>query len=656
MTSFSKALPVLLALCLLALLSACSLAADVTPPPGYQPPTPESQPVSAGPVSPQLPPDPAQGAAIYTEKCAPCHGETGLGDGPQASKLSNPVAAIGSPSLARASKPADWFNAVSQGNIDKFMPGFANSLSEQQRWDVLAYVYSLGVPAATIDEGKSVYQANCASCHGPQGGGDGPQAGSLSTPPGNLGDLEKMAARSQNDLFQVVSDGSQPAMPGFAGKLSEDERWAVVQYVRTLGYNQQGQGIAAGQAATPGLAQATAPGVVSVNPEGTPQPAETAAGTSAAVGSVSGQITNGSGGPVPAGLEVTLHGFDTMQESYTKKTTAGPDGKYAFPVVDMPEKRVFMVSVEYKDATFSSEIAHSQPGQTAVSLPLTIYEPTTDASAVSVERMHVFFDFSNPGTVQVVELYVVSNTGTQTVVSPAAGQPILKFDLPQGAQNLQFQEGKLGERYVKTDTGFGDTASITPGDSAHQVLFAFDLPYPQKLDLSLPVSMDVKSAVLMVPKSGVQLKSTQLQDGGQRDVQGMTFQLYTADNLTAGSKLPLTLSGDPNQAAGGASPAAFISGGTTPTLLIGLAVFALALMAAGFWLYRLNGRKPVPAADAELEASGSPEAEPVETEDADALIDAIAALDDLYQSGKLPEAAYRERRAELKARLAGALK
>ena len=90
-------------------LSSCnfSLAADVTPPPGYQPPaeTQAQAEATSGPLFPIVPPDPLKGQAIYVEKCAPCHGVTGLGDGPRAKELPNPVeadqqAGIGPPSLA----------------------------------------------------------------------------------------------------------------------------------------------------------------------------------------------------------------------------------------------------------------------------------------------------------------------------------------------------------------------------------------------------------------------------------------------------------------------------------------------------------------------------------------------------------------------------
>jgi hypothetical protein len=72
----------------LVFLSACSfsLAEDITPPPGAeQVNLPGTQsPPSVEMVYPLVPPNPINGQAIYAEKCAPCHGATGQGDGPKA--------------------------------------------------------------------------------------------------------------------------------------------------------------------------------------------------------------------------------------------------------------------------------------------------------------------------------------------------------------------------------------------------------------------------------------------------------------------------------------------------------------------------------------------------------------------------------------------
>src|SRR4030067_2245808 len=95
---------------LLLLLSACSfsLAEDITPPPGAEIPAEmPSQPPPSGPLYPLISPNPAEGALIYTDKCAPCHGPSGLGDGPQASQLPNPPAALAALEVAPQPTPAD---------------------------------------------------------------------------------------------------------------------------------------------------------------------------------------------------------------------------------------------------------------------------------------------------------------------------------------------------------------------------------------------------------------------------------------------------------------------------------------------------------------------------------------------------------------------
>ncbi|MBV5333686.1 c-type cytochrome, partial [bacterium] len=62
------------------------------------------------------------GAAIYAEKCAACHGDTGMGDGTQGKQLPVAVAALGLPATAQAALPSAWYTMVTQGNLEKFMP------------------------------------------------------------------------------------------------------------------------------------------------------------------------------------------------------------------------------------------------------------------------------------------------------------------------------------------------------------------------------------------------------------------------------------------------------------------------------------------------------------------------------------------------------
>src|SRR5512143_3691763 len=199
------------------ILSACnfSLAEDVTPPPGYVPPTPAP---TLGPLYPAKAPSTQNGALIFAEKCAPCHGETGLGDGKQCIQLGVTVPAFGLPEVARPASLAQWYTTVTRGNMERFMPPFA-SLSDQERWDVVAYAMTLHIKEEQIAKGKQLFEANCANC---------------STD--SFKDQSKMAALSEVELARILKQGNDQVKP-FGAKLSDDDIWAVTAYLRTLSFD-----------------------------------------------------------------------------------------------------------------------------------------------------------------------------------------------------------------------------------------------------------------------------------------------------------------------------------------------------------------------------------------------------------------------------------
>lgn len=619
-------------LLLLLLLSACSfsLAEDITPPPGAEIPAEmPSQPPPSGPLYPLISPNPAEGALIYTDKCAPCHGPSGLGDGPQASQLPNPPAALAALEVARQSTPAEWYSLVTQGNLDRFMPPF-NSLSDRQRWDVVAYLYTLSIPQETLAQGQELYKANCASCHGLQGSGDGSEAASLQVAPTNFTDQERMASRSPTQLFEAISAGIAPAMPTFDTKLTEDERWALAAYLRSLTFASPAE-IARSQETPVPLTTSEA------GSTGTPL----ASATEVENGTITGQVVNASGGDVPADMTIDLYGFDEMRQTYTATTTIDPDGSYTFLDVEMPVGRAFITSTEYNKVAYSSDIAVVEAGTTKLDLSIPIRETTTDSSVLSVDRMHILFEYGDPDTLRVIELWILSNLSDRTLVATEEGAPVVTYRLPEGATNLQFEDGVLGERYMETPGGFGDTDVLRPGPGLRQLVFSFEMPYRSRLEFVQPIDLPVNAVVILGPEEGVNVKSTQLQDAGTRQMQDISYHMYTSDRLEAGSELAMTISGRPK----GTSLVA----GSSTNLVIGLLAFGIALIVAGAWLFRRNRaeRTGIEAAE-ELDEELLPgEA----AEDPETLLDAILALDDQYRAGELPEEAYRQRRSELKAHL-----
>lgn len=83
-----------------------------------------------------------------------------------------------------------------------------------------------------LKEAKIVYDIQCKSCHGSKGLGDGPKARSMK---GDLGDFSSASFQAQTDgeLFYKTKVGKAD-MPSFAKKLSDEDIWLAVHYMRTL--------------------------------------------------------------------------------------------------------------------------------------------------------------------------------------------------------------------------------------------------------------------------------------------------------------------------------------------------------------------------------------------------------------------------------------
>jgi hypothetical protein len=233
----------------------------------------------------------------------------------------------------------------------------------------------------------------------------------------------------------------------------------------------------------------------------------------------------------------------------------------------------------------------------------------------------------------------------RSVVAEEKGGPIVQFALPEGATNLQFEDGVIGERYILTPQGFADTRTVQAGVKDHQVVFAYNLPYNRKLSFAQLQGMAINSAVILVPE-GIKLRGEDLLDEGLRDLQGVNYQMYTMSSLPAGSMINLEISGKPKTATA-AMP------DTRTGLLIGLGALGLALIIAGVWLYRRERSNS--ALEVDSEDMLNVEFQEEHPTDPDQIMDAIIALDDMYKTGELPKEAYQQRRNELKTQLEKAM-
>ena len=137
------------------------------------------------------------------------------------------------------------------------MPAWREVLSGREVDDLVAYVKAVSdfdlPPEGPIDEGRQVaVKRGCFSCHGPQGRGNAPNPGSLKgyIPSWDGGDFPELA-RDETEVREWILDGSPRRlrdnrlaqfflrrqvlqMPGYRGRLTDDEVARLLDYIRWL--------------------------------------------------------------------------------------------------------------------------------------------------------------------------------------------------------------------------------------------------------------------------------------------------------------------------------------------------------------------------------------------------------------------------------------
>jgi mono/diheme cytochrome c family protein len=578
-----------------ALLAACSLAGDVTPPPGARPRSESSAPSLPTPVTievsaavPASRPSAAAGSVIYAQRCADCHGATGESDGVRVAQLPAAPPKFSQPETLRAFTPRDLYGVVTLGRLDKLMPPFAEALTDAERWDVVAYLYTLSTSQTQMDEGQALYAANCAGCHG----ADGAQLRDWTMP-------EYLAVTSPMQAFAAISDGV-PEMEAhaFAPRLSEADRWAVINFARTLTYDY------------------LAPGA--------PLPQQT--------GQVLGQVANGTaGGSAPNGLVVTLIGFTDTTMAETLTTTVRAEGQFAFEAVPFVAGEQFILTTDYRGVTYHSEVFSFESGQPRKQMPVVIYEVTESAANLRIEQLHTFLMFEAPGEVTVGQMAIVSNDGDATY-APAKGETV-QFAVPAGAADVASPDGLEGETYFVKPEGYVDTRPVPPGEGTLQVFYQYRLPYSGQLNFEQRLDYPTTGVNLLVGDARLALSGVGMQSLGTRDMQGLIFQQFQRSGLNAGDTLTFQLSGNVGAAAA-PSPTLNLSTGSALSVGLGLGAVVALLAAVGIWRFRR------PPASPRFSANGYGSREE--------LLDALAELDDDFAAGRVTQRDYEQERAWLK--------
>ncbi len=224
-----------------------------------------------------------QGKELYEQNCLACHGDTGQGDGkaaylllPKPRDFSDPQRKFNRKNTPPKNLPGDddLFKTVSDGLLGSSMPPWKDYLSGEERWAVVEFLKKdliasrdeetgetkswyvlfppddpLPVPEAVpataenIAIGEALYQSvsECWTCHGRGGQGDGPQANEIVNTRGeriypiDLTEGAYKLSANNEEIFRRIRDGiPMAAMYSMRDKLTDEEVWCLVHFVRSL--------------------------------------------------------------------------------------------------------------------------------------------------------------------------------------------------------------------------------------------------------------------------------------------------------------------------------------------------------------------------------------------------------------------------------------
>lgn len=566
-------------------------------------------PAQAAPPAqaPDTKPSVSAGQAQWAENCLPCHGSNGHGDGPTAQSLPSPPPDFANPEKARNYVPAELFDTIKNGRMDKMMPPWKNRLDDAEIWEAASYVWRLGTTEQALESGETVYTEQCAACHGTDGTGNGPDA------PAGINDftnLEAMTQVSQAGLMENYNTSNQHA--GLSS-LSEDDIWASLDYARTFTF---------------------------VVPQRN--------------GILSGQVLNAGTGKPVGNIEITLHAIQNNSEIDTYTGKADADGNFVFEKLPTDHSMMYVVEGKYQDIPyFSKDTGMFVPDSNETSVNLEVFDTTTSDEAISITQLHYLLSFT-PDTINVMQIYVVGNNGKNTFVG-SNGQTF-DFVLPDKANNISFQNNPNDARFVETDIGYADTSPIMPGKDGLTIAALYDIPMDgDSATIEFPLTKNAASVDVLMTDQGATLASDQIDFIENKDFQGTSFSVFNGTNLSEGEMIRLNLTGldGLDFSANAPDPTGAGAAGIDTTTWFNQEWAKWGAMAATLLAVVVAG-VVYPMSRARLTHQTDQSGEDPETR-RNRLLLTLARLDETFENGELDEDVYRNARAKYKTELADLL-
>lgn len=348
-------------------------------------------------------------------------------------------------------------------------------------------------------------------------------------------------------------------------------------------------------------------------------------------GVIEGKIISKTTGKSVPYQEVLLYRYLNQKEAGKESTKTDAEGKFRFENLSTQPGYAYNFYSKYREAEYwSDDIITFKDKTTVEDARLIVYESTPSAENIKVRLHHLIFDIQG-NLLLVKEILLFYNEGERTYIGEKReGEDkgiTLNFSLPEGFANPEYPQGQglMACCVLPTERGLLDTMPVKPG--SRQVVFTYQLRYDSSQYLFRRLmDYDTGSLDILFPAGGVEVSSQSLSLVPETvELEGKNYLYLKAQGMVkAGTPLNLELSNLP--------------AGQGSFKVIAYSLVAILILSGFVYPFFRKGKVA-------KEGKGKVK------DEKEALLSALAQLDDRFQAGNISKKDYRALRKQKKERL-----
>lgn len=347
-------------------------------------------------------------------------------------------------------------------------------------------------------------------------------------------------------------------------------------------------------------------------------------------GIIEGKIINKTTGkPVPD-QKIVIYKYLNQKNAGNESSKTDKDGKFRFENLSTGQNYSYSLYSKYHEAEYWSKTIVFNDAAAVKNFQFNVYDATSSAGNISVETHHIIFDIREK-LLLIREVLIFYNSGKRTYIGKKekgrTRKITLNFSLPKGFANPKYPQGEglMVCCVIPTEKGLLDTMSVKPGP--RQVVFTYQLKYnSSKYLFRRLLDYDTEHLSVLFPEGkvkvlsrGIPFSSTTVKLNGKS-----YLYLQAKGTVKADTSLNLELSDLP------------AGNGYLRIIIYGLVAVLILL---GFIYPLFRKKKTVKNKKEGIK------------DNKEALISAIAQLDDRFHAGEISEMNYRTLRRQKKEKL-----